>query len=136
MSKVKDVYTAYSKKLARVLPMNDVFFIAQLYASNLLPDEVKISIAARATRAEKASFFLGNYIEKGFDDNGNNPLFLDLLKLMQGSGDLVTKSVANEISSRINESVANDISSTINEGTIYYVVTYYYFAYDMYITYI
>ena len=122
MSKVKDVYTAYSKKLARVLPMNDVFFIAQLYASQLLPDEVKISIAARATRAEKASFFLGNYIEKGFDDNGNNPLFLHLLKLMQGSGDLLTKSLANEISSRINESVANEISSTINEGTINFIM--------------
>ena len=113
MSKMKDVYKAYYAKLVKVLPMSDGLFMAQLYISQFLPDEVKISIAARATCAEKAAFFLDNYIEKGFDDDGSNPLFLDLLKLMQKSGDLELKSVANEINSRI------------NEGTIYYVVTYY-----------
>ena len=113
MSKMKDAYKAYYAKLIRVLPMSDALFIAQLYVSQLLPDEVKISIAARATHAEKAAFFLDNYVEKGFDDDGSNPLFLDLLKLMQGSHDLELKSVANEINTRI------------NEGTIYYVVIYY-----------
>ena len=112
MSKMKDVYKAYYAKLVKVLPMSDAIFMAQLYVSQLLTDDAQISIGARVT-AEKASFFLDNYIERGFDDDGSNPLFLNLLKLMQRSDNLELKSVANEINSRI------------NEGTIYYVVTYY-----------
>ena len=104
MSSMKDLYTEYFPKLVRVLPMGDAHFIAQLYTCQLLPGDAKESIAAKATRADKASFFLGNYIETGFDDDGSNPLFVELLKLMQRSGDLVLKKVASDIDSQIKRS--------------------------------
>ena len=98
---MKDVYTNYYPKLIKVLPMNDAIFMAQLYASQFLPGDAKEAVAARVTRADKASFFLDNHIEKGFDNDGSNPLFLDLLKLMAKSDDIVLQSVAKEIRSKI-----------------------------------
>ena len=98
---MKDVYTDYYSKLIIVLPMNDPIFIAKLYASQFLPGDAKEAVAARVTRAEKATFFLDNHIKNGFDDDGSNPLFLDLLKLMEKSDDIVLQSVAKEIRSKI-----------------------------------
>ena len=98
---MKDVYTKYYPTLIKVLPMNDTIFVAQLFASNFLPGNAKEAIEARDTRADKASFFLDNHIVNGFDDDGNNPLFLDLLKLMEKTDDIVLQTVAKEIRNKI-----------------------------------
>ena len=81
--------------------MSDAIFIARLYASKFLPGDSKEAIAARPTRADKATFFLDNYIDTGFEDDGSNPLFSDLLNLMEKSEDLVLKSVAKEIKRKV-----------------------------------
>ena len=76
MSSMTKVYHEYYPKLIKVLPMNNDLFILQLCASHFLPGDAKECIMAKATLAEKAAFFLDNYISIGFD-NGNKPLFLD-----------------------------------------------------------
>lgn len=102
MPSLKDVYDEYYPKLIRVLPMNDSLFIAQLYSKHFLPGDAKDSIMARATRADKATYFLDNYIANDFDDEGtSNSLFVELIRLMEKSDDLVLKSVAKEIRSKI-----------------------------------
>ena len=97
MSSMKQLYTDYYNKLVKVLPMKDRIFLGYLHHRQFLSDDAMQSIAARTTRAERAAFFLDNYIEKGFDDDESNPLFLELLKLMQESDDLFVKSVAHSI---------------------------------------
>ena len=101
MPTLREVYLEYYPKLIRVLPMSDAIFIARLYASRFLPGDAKEAIAARPTRADKATFFLDNYIDGGFDDDGTNPLFSDLLNLMEKSDDMVLKSVAKEIKKKL-----------------------------------
>ena len=100
MSSMTKVYLEYYPKLIKVLPMNNDLFIQQLCANHFLPGDAKECIMAKATLAEKAAFFLDNYISIGFD-NGSNPLFLDLLKLMEGSENWELRSVAKEINSKI-----------------------------------
>ena len=121
MSSMKQLYTDYYTKLVRVLPMNDALFMAHLYSSQFLPGDAKESVAARTTRAEKASFFLDNYIEKGFEDDGSNPLFLELLKLMQRSDNLTLKSVANDIDSKRKQSTVLLVIITLFCGCDMYV---------------
>ena len=102
MPSLKDVYDDYYPKLIRVLPMNDSLFIAQLYSNKFLPGDAKESVMVRPTRADKATFFLDNYIVKGFDDDGmSNQLFIELIRVMEKSDDLVLKSVAKEIRNKI-----------------------------------
>ena len=98
---MKEVYTNYYPKLVKVLPMNDAIFMAQLYASQFLPGDAKETIAARATRADKASCFLDRYIVAGFEVDESNPLFVKLLNVMEESDDIVLQSVAKEIRNKI-----------------------------------
>ena len=81
--------------------MSDAIFIARLYASQFLPGDAKEATAARPTRADKATFFLDNYIANGFEDDGSNPLFSELLNLMERSDDMVLKTVAKDIKSKV-----------------------------------
>ena len=101
MSSMRQLYTDYYTKLVRVLPMNDALFMAHLYSSQFLPGDAKETIAARATRADKASCFLDRYIVAGFEVDENNPLFVKLLDVMEKSDDIVLQSVAKEIRNKI-----------------------------------
>ena len=82
--------------------MSDAIFIAKLYASRFLPGDAKEAIHARPTRADKATYFLDNYIDGGFSDDGTtNELLSELLNLMEKSDDMVLKSVAKEIKKKL-----------------------------------
>lgn len=99
MSTMKDVYYDYYPKLIRVLPMDDAIFTARLYSSRFLPGDAKEVIQVKSTRAEKTTYFLDNCIAKGFDedDDDSNPLFTELLDLMEKSDDITMKKVAQDI---------------------------------------
>lgn len=101
MSSMKEVYKEYYPKLVRVLPMNDVLFIAQLCARGLLPGNTKAVIQSRHTSAEKVQCFLDSCIEPAFFDDESNDVFLDLLKIMENSDHVVLNSVAKEIEKNI-----------------------------------
>ena len=101
MSSMKQVYMDYYPKLMQVLPMNDALFIAQLYAGRFLPGDTKDVIQSRHTRAEKVQCFLDNCIKPAFLDDESNDIFLALLKMMENSDNVVLKSVAKEIESKI-----------------------------------
>lgn len=97
MSTLKDVYLEYYPKLIRVLPMDDAYFRANLNASRFLPGDAKAMIESRPTRADKASYFLDNFIANAFEDDGSNSMFSDLLNLMERSDDSALKSIAAQI---------------------------------------
>ena len=97
---VRDVYFQHYEKLIKVLPMNDTTFIAKLYASGLLNRNGKEAIGPNTmpTQANKAEYFLDNYIETGFIQyDGSNQLFLQLLNVMENSDYEVLKEVTEEI---------------------------------------
>ena len=77
--------------------MGDLIFLAQLYISGFLLGDARESIAAKATRANKAAYFLDVYINPGFDDDNTNPLFTELLDFMERNEDIVLKTVAKDI---------------------------------------
>ena len=82
--------------------MSDAIFIAQLYSSQFLPGDAKDLVASRPTRADKATYFLDNYIANAFDDDdGSNPLFTELLNLMEKSDDMVLNRVASDINNKL-----------------------------------
>ena len=102
MSSLKEVYLNFYPKLIRVLPMSDAIFIARLYSSQFLPGDAKDLVASRPTRADKATYFLDNYIANAFDDDdGSNPLFTELLNLMEKSDDMVLNRVASDINNKL-----------------------------------
>ena len=101
MPTMKSVYGEYYLKLIKVLPMDDPIFIAQLFSRQCLPGDTKAAVAARATRAEKATFFLDKVIEMEFKVDGSNPVFLNLLNLMMNTDYMNLKSLAEEIKSKL-----------------------------------
>ena len=101
-SKTRPIYHDFYPKLIRVLPLSDAIFVAQLVKNGFLPGDTKESIKAKPTPAEKTTFFLDNCIAPGFNDDGSNPLFNQLLELMERSDNMVLKSVAKEIKSKLN----------------------------------
>ena len=101
MSSMREVYMDYYPMLIKVIPMDDVLFVAQLYAGQLLPGDAKDVIKSRPTRTEKAQYFLDNFIDKGFADDGSNNLFLALLDIMESSESSTLELLAEEIKWRI-----------------------------------
>jgi len=81
--------------------MDNPPFVVQLYCSGFLFGDAKESIAAKATRANKAAYFLDECINPGFDDDNTNPLFTKLLELMERSDDEVLNTVAKDIKSKM-----------------------------------
>ena len=63
------VYNKYSEKLIRVLPMNDVTFLAILTSNGILPDDVGAHIKSVAcpTPASKADYYLTSVIKRSLD---------------------------------------------------------------------
>ena len=101
MPTMKSVYRECYLELINVLPMEDPHFIAQLFREDFLPGDTKDAIAARATRAEKATFFLDKMITKVFKDDGSNLMFLKLLNLMMSTDNEAVKSLAEEIKGKV-----------------------------------
>jgi len=64
--------------------MNDVVFVAQLYAAHLLPGDSRTILQSKSTPSEKALYFLDHMIEPsvkfGFDSR-----FYGLIEVMEDS---------------------------------------------------
>ena len=70
----KKVYRDFYLKLLESLPMDDIVFLGLLKHQNLLPGDLKQQIQAKATRMEKAAWFLDNAIEHPLNIGNFEPL--------------------------------------------------------------
>ena len=96
----------------RVLPMNDDYFMAELYASKLLPGNLKADIESLPTAAKKATKFLDNAIKPSVENNDCTK-FHTLLSLMKKNDDITIKNLANKIRSFLNETIRNILNQRI-----------------------
>ena len=112
MSSVLEVFQEHYPQLMKVLPMNDDYFIAQLYAKNLLTGSLKADVESLPT-ANRASKFLDDVIKPSVENNDCTK-FHTLLWLMRENDDSTIKSLANKIRKSLNEtirSILNQASS-------------------------
>ena len=63
MSSGYAVFRKFYLKLIDVLPMDDIIFIAELFASGLLHGDLKDEISALKTKRRKTAYFLDKAIE-------------------------------------------------------------------------
>ena len=96
----KQVFTKYNLKLVTSLPMDDVLFITNLTAANLLPGDMQATIGSLATPAQKASHFLTHSIKPAIDNEFTNT-FDTLLTVMQNCGFLHVQQLAAQIKAEI-----------------------------------
>ena len=98
MPTMRSVYEDYYPQLIKSLPMNDAVFLAELFVKQCLSGDTLKAITTKATNVEKASFFLDHIIKPAFEDDGSNPVFLDLLNLMMNTESMP---LAKEIKSKL-----------------------------------
>ena len=98
MPTMRSVYMEYYPKLIKFLPIEDPFFRRDLVVKLCLSGDTMDTIRAKATRFERASFFLDHIIKPAFEDDGSNPVFLDLLNLMMNTESMP---LAKEIKSKL-----------------------------------
>ena len=82
------------------LPMNDAKFIAKLYSKGLLPGNLKSTIKAEKTPADKAMMFLDEVVGPTVKNNDLTS-FKTLLSIMEEGDDDVLKKLANNIRSSL-----------------------------------
>ena len=113
MSSVLEVFQEYYPQLMRALPMDDDYFIAELYAKKLLPNNIKADIESLPNSAKRATRFLDDVIKPSVERNDCTK-FHTLLWLMRENDDSTIKALAENIRSSLNEtirSILNQISS-------------------------
>ena len=71
---IKKVYRDFSLKLLESLPMNDIVFLELLKDHDLFSGDLKEQVQARATRREKAVWFLDNAIDRPLSIDNFEPL--------------------------------------------------------------
>ena len=81
--------------------MDDEYFVAQLYANDLLPGDLKNEIKSLTTSAKKATKFLDDVIQPAVTSNRNEMLNI-LLTVMRNSGNNDVIQLAENIYSMIN----------------------------------
>ena len=113
MSSIKDVFQENYPKLMRALalPMNDEYFMAELYARKLLPGNLKDTIKALSTGAEKASKFLDDVIKRSLESNDCTK-FHTLLRLLMENDDDTIKKLAERIRNLLNETTKRILNQT------------------------
>ena len=80
----EDIIRKYYVDLVELLPMNDVIFIARLYSTGLLPDNLKEGVQSKPTAPDKADHFLQHGVKNNTDS------FNRLISIMeQHNSDLV-----------------------------------------------
>ena len=113
MSSVLEVFQEYYPQLMKALPMDDDYFIAELYAKKLLPNNIKAHIESLPNSAKRATRFLDDVIKPSVEKNECTKLYT-LLWLMKKNGDSTIKAVANKTRKSLNEtirSILNQASS-------------------------
>ena len=97
-----EVLQYHYPELLRLLPMEDNFFIAELFKRKLLPHNLKAVIDSLSTRADKVTKFLDSVITPS-TENLNNVNFNELLQVMMTSNDNAVKQLAKEIIFMLNQ---------------------------------
>ena len=110
MSSALEVFQEHYPKLMRALPMNDDYFIAELYAKNLLTGSFKTDIESLPA-AKRASKFLDNVIKPCVEKN-DCKTFHTLLWLLKDNGDSTTKTLADKIRNSLNETIRSILNQT------------------------
>ena len=82
------------------LPMNDAKLIGKLYSKGLLPGNLKSTIQAQQTSADKAMMLLDKVIEPSVKNNDLTS-FKTLLSIMEDGDNNVLKKLANNIRSSL-----------------------------------
>ena len=113
MSSIIDVFQENYLNLMRALelPMNDEYFMGELYARKLLPGNLKATIKALSTGAEKASKFLDDVIKPSLESNDCTK-FHTLLRVMMKNDDITIKKLAERIRSSLNETIRRTLNQT------------------------
>ena len=78
------IFQKFYPKLVKTLPMNDAIFMAELYARDFLPDDLKEYIESLPTSAKKSSHFLDHVIKPSVT-SGDASRFDELLNVMEDS---------------------------------------------------
>ena len=116
MSSVLDVFQEHYPKLIRELPMNDDYFMAELYAMKLLPGNLKADIESLPTSVKRASKFLDDVIKPSVENNDCTK-FHTLLRLMKKTDDVAIKELADTIRSLLNETIRSILNQRSNDET-------------------
>lgn len=111
MPSVLEVFRKNYPQLMRILPMNDEFFLADLYAENLLPGSLKddlklLPISQRATK------FLDEVIKPSIEINDCTK-FQTLLRLMMKNEDITIKNLATRVRNLLNEEMDTNPSDSV-----------------------
>ena len=96
----KQIYKNYIRELVKSLPMDDVNFITELSADDLLPGDIQAKLTSLATSAEKSSHFLVHVIKPALD-TGYTEGFDKLLKIMKNCEFSHVQAIAAKITSDI-----------------------------------
>ena len=110
MSSIIDVFQENYLTLMRALelPMNDEYFIGELYARKLLSGNLKATIKALSTGAEKPSKFLDDVIKPSLESNDCTK-FHTLLRVMMKNDDVTIKKLAESL---LNETIRCTLNQT------------------------
>ena len=92
--------------LVKTLPMDDEYFIAELYSSDLLPGDLKNEIKSLTTSAKKATEFLDRVIQPAVTTN-RDKMFITLLTVMRNSGNNDVIHLAENIFSMLNPTLSS-----------------------------
>ncbi|XP_065900904.1 uncharacterized protein [Dysidea avara] len=112
-----NVFKHFYPQLVKTLPMDDVTFIAELFAANLLPGDARDIVHAKPTQASKAAYFLDHFIQPSVAA-GVGRSFDDLIKVMEDSDYGGVKELAKLIRSRLMQGMAEE-EEAINSSAAY-----------------
>ena len=114
MSSVLEVFEEHYPQLMKVLPMDDDYFIAELYAKNLLTGSLKADIESLST-IDRASKFLDDVIKPSVENNDCTK-FHTLLRLMEKTDHSTIKALANKIRKSLNETMRSILNQASSDG--------------------
>ena len=100
MPTLKNIYFDYYTKLITILPMQDATFMARLNFKGILPGDAMALVEAKATSADRATYFLDHYIGNKFHDDDSNQSLSELLDLLEHCEHPAVEKVAREMKSR------------------------------------
>ena len=126
MSSALEVFQEHYPKLIRALPMNDNYFIANLYAKRLLPNDIKVDIESLHNSAKRATRFLDSVIKPSVEKNDCTKFHV-LLSLLKKNGNSTTKALVNKIRKSLNEtirSIPNQASSEDKTSMYLHIITF------------
>ena len=104
MSSVLEVFQEHYPQLMRALPMDDDYFIAELYVKKLLPNNIKADIESLPNSAKRATRFLDDVIKPSVEKNDCRS-FHTLLSLLKKNNDSTIKALADNVRSLLNETI-------------------------------